>query len=454
LKKVFKNNILREFYLYILGGEVNPLFFTGHSGSNFSTNRLNTPASNDPYAALRYPEFRFFIANSFLFTVGFLMQEVIVGYELYKLTHDPLSLGLIGLAEVVPFVIVSLFGGYVADRYDKRTTLRISLTVIILASVILYLIFQPGFFDNYTLTERLIAIYSVFFLIGVAKGFYSPSSSSLKPFLVPRAIYHNSSTWSSSFWQAGSVMGPGIAGFLYVLIGLANTLLVVIGCFAVCLVLISMIDKKPVPRATNPGTIWQNLREGLSFVYRTRIVFYAISLDLFSVLFGGVVAILPVFAEDILHVGPEGLGMLRASPSVGALLTMFFMAYYPPTHTAWRNMLVAVAGFGVFTIIFALSQSFWLSCFALFMTGACDSVSVIIRQTILQIYPPDEMRGRVAAVNGIFVSSSNELGAFESGVGAKLLGTVPSVLLGGMVTILVVSWIYVRSRDLFGVRLS
>ncbi|TDB65926.1 MFS transporter [Arundinibacter roseus] len=415
---------------------------------------MQSISPNDPYAALKYPEFRYFIANSFLFTVGFLMQEVIVGYELYKITHDPLSLGLIGLAEVVPFVLVSLFGGYVADRYDKRWILRISLTIIIVASVILYLIFQPEFYTKYTLNERLVAIYSVFFLIGAAKGFYSPSSSSLKPFLVPRAIYHNSSTWSSSFWQAGSVMGPGIAGFLYVFIGLANTLLVVIGCFVVCLVLISMITKKPIPVATNPGTIWQNLREGLQFVTKTRIVFYAISLDLFSVLFGGVVAILPVFAEDILHVGPEGLGMLRASPSVGALLTMFFMAYYPPTHTAWRNMLLAVAGFGVFTIIFALSPFFWLSCFALFMTGSCDSVSVIIRQTILQIYPPDEMRGRVAAVNGIFVSSSNELGAFESGVAARFLGTVPSVLIGGVVTIAVVSWIYVRSKDLFGVKLS
>ena len=412
------------------------------------------PPPNDPYAALRYPEFRFFIANSFLYTVGFLIQEVIVGYELYKLTHDPLSLGLIGLSEVVPFVMVSLFGGYVADRFDKRNVLRISLSIIIVASIILYLIFQPGFFDHYTLQGRLALIYSVFFLIGAAKGFYSPSSSSLKPFLVPRAIYHNSSTWSSSFWQAGSVAGPGIAGFLYVLIGLTNTLLVVIGCFVVCLFLISMIDKKPVPVATNPGTIWQNLKEGLRFVFKTRIVLYAISLDLFSVLFGGVVAILPVFAEDILHVGPEGLGVLRAAPAVGALLTMFFMAYYPPTHTAWRNMLISVAGFGLFTIIFALSESFVISSIALFMTGACDSVSVIIRQTILQIYPPDEMRGRVAAVNGIFVSSSNELGAFESGVGAKLLGTVPSVLIGGVVTIGVVSWIYVRSRDLFGVRLS
>lgn len=415
---------------------------------------MNETPPNDPYAALRYPEFRFFITNSFLFTVGFLMQEVIVGYELYKVTHDPLSLGLIGLAEVVPFVLVTLFGGYLADRYDKINILRISLLVIIAASILLYLIFQPGFFDHYTLQGKLVLIYSVFFLIGAAKGFYSPSSSSLKPFLVPRAIYHNSSTWSSSFWQAGSVAGPGIAGFLYVFIGLTNTLLVVISCFVMCLFLISMISKKPVPTATNPGTIWQNLREGLSFVLKTRIVLYAISLDLFSVLFGGVVAILPVFAEDILRVGPEGLGLLRAAPSVGALLTMFFMAYFPPTHTAWRNMLLAVAGFGVFTIIFALSESFFLSCFALFMTGACDSVSVIIRQTILQIYPPDEMRGRVAAVNGIFVSSSNELGAFESGVGAKLLGAVPSVLLGGVVTIGVVSWIYTRSKDLFGIKLS
>lgn len=426
----------------------------GFEESDFPHNSLDTHTPNDPYAALRYPEFRYFIANSFLFTVGFLMQEVIVGYELYKLTHDPLSLGLIGLSEVVPFVLVSLFGGYVADRYDKRWVLRLSLIVIIVASVLLYLIFQPGFFDHYTMRGRLILIYSVFFLIGAAKGFYSPSSSSLKPFLVPRAIYHNSSTWSSSFWQAGSVMGPGIAGFLYVFIGLTHTLLVTIGCFVVCLFLISMIDKKPVPVATNPGTIWQNLREGLSFVFKTRIVLYAISLDLFSVLFGGMVAILPVFAEDILHVGPEGLGMLRAAPSVGALLTMFFMAYYPPTHTAWRNMLVAVAGFGVFTILFALSESFWLSCFALFMTGSCDSVSVIIRQTILQIYPPDEMRGRVAAVNGIFVSSSNELGAFESGVAARYLGAVPAVWIGGAITLVVVSWIYFRSRDLFGVHLS
>ncbi|GAB3175663.1 nickel resistance MFS transporter NreB [Telluribacter humicola] len=414
---------------------------------------LKPTRSNDAYAALRYNDFRFFIANSFLFTATILIQEVIVGYELYKMTHDPLSLGLIGLAEVIPFICTSLFGGHIADQYNKTTIMRISLSVIILGSVVLYLAFQPGFMDDLTFREQMVLIYSVFFLIGFSKGFYSPASSSLKPFLVPREIYHNSSTWSSSFWQAGAIMGPAIAGFLYAYIGLANTLLVVICSFVVCLVLLSFIKTLPAfVRTTTP--LFESLKEGFRFVFRTRIVLYAISLDLFSVLFGGVVAILPVFAEDILRVGPEGLGVLRAAPSVGALLTMFTMAYFPPTHNAWRNMLIAVGGFGVFTIVFALSTHFWLSCLALFMTGACDSVSVIVRQTILQLFPPDEMRGRVAAVNGMFVSSSNELGAFESGLAAKLMGTVPSVVLGGIFTIGVVSWIYVRSRDLFSVKLT
>lgn len=414
----------------------------------------NTPSPNDAYAALRFPEFRYFIANSFLVTASLLIQEVIVGYELYKITHDPLSLGLVGLAEVIPFILVSLFGGHLADRYDKKIILQLSLSVIIMGSAALYAFFQPSVLATLSPYQHLLSVYAVFFLIGLAKGFYSPASSSLKPFLVPREIYHNSSTWSSSVWQAGAITGPGVAGFLYAFLGFTNTLLFIIGVMIVCLVLISMIGHKPIPVAKKDGTIWESLREGLRFVFKTRIVLYAISLDLFSVLFGGVIAILPVFAEDILRVGPEGLGILRAAPSVGALLTMFAMAHYPPTHNAWRNMLIAVAGFGVFTILFSLSTNFWFSCFALFMTGTCDSVSVIVRQTILLIYPPDEMRGRVASVNGIFVSSSNELGAFESGLAAKTFGTVPSVMAGGVITILVVGWIYLRSKDLFSVRLS
>jgi MFS family permease len=414
---------------------------------------LKTISRQDPYAALRYSDFRFYISNTFLFSASILIQEVIVGYELYKMTHDPLALGLIGLAEVIPFVITSLFGGYIADQKNKITIMYISLVVILLGSVILFTAFQPVIYNALSQTQHLVVIYAVFALIGFAKGFYSPASSSLKPFLVPRPIYHNSSTWSSSFWQAGSITGPAAAGFLYVYLGLTGTLLMVIGNFVICWILLGMIKTRPeFSKISTP--LLESLKEGFRFVFKTRIVLYAISLDLFSVLFGGVVAILPVFAEDILKVGPEGLGLLRAAPSIGSLLTMFAMAYFPPTHNAWRNMLFAVAGFGMFTIVFALSTNFLLSCAALFATGVFDSVSVIVRQTILQIYPPDEMRGRVAAVNGMFVSSSNELGAFESGVMAKAFGTVPSVLAGGVFTIIVVGWIYLRSKDLFAVRLS
>lgn len=414
---------------------------------------MKAVASNDPYAALRYSDFRFFVSNSFLFSATIRIQEVIVGYELYKTTHDPLALGLIGLAEAIPFIITSLFGGYVADQKNKITIMHVSLVVILLGSGILYTAFQPGVYNRLAEWQHLAVIYAVFGLIGFAKGFYSPAASSLKPFLVPRTIYHNSSTWSSSFSQAGAIIGPAAAGFLYAYLGLTNTLLIVIVIFLICWVLLGMIKTRPeFPKIVTP--IMESLKEGFKFVFKTRIVLYAMTLDLFSVLFGGVIALLPIFAEDILKVGPEGLGLLRAAPSIGSMLTMFAMAYFPPTHNAWRNMLVAVAGFGVFTLVFAASTSFMLSCAALFATGVFDSVSVIIRQTILQIYPPDEMRGRVAAVNGIFVSSSNELGAFESGVMAKAFGTVPSVMMGGVLTLVVVTWVYLRSKDLFSVKLS
>lgn len=410
----------------------------------------------DTYASLRIPDFRYYVLNSFLITATLLIQEVLLGYELYKITHDPLALGLVGLAEAIPFILVSLFGGHLADRSDKKRILQISLLVIMLGSVVLYLAFQPVFETRLTLSLRLAVIYGVIMLIGTARGFYSPASSSLKPFLVPRELYPNSSTWSSSFWQAGAIMGPGMAGFLYSGLGLDNSLLVIIGLFGICFLLLSLIKNKPVVLSQEdmPLGFWDSLKEGFRFVFRTKIVFYAISLDLFSVLFGGVVAILPVFAEDILKVGAEGLGFLRAAPSVGAVLTMLYMTKNPPTHNAWRNMLLAVVGFGVATLIFALSTNFYLSLAMLSLTGAFDSVSVIIRQTVLQIFPPDHMRGRVAAVNGIFVSSSNEIGAFESGLAARLFGTVPSVVLGGAFTLIVVAYVYVKSKDLFSVRLS
>ena len=410
---------------------------------------------NDTFASLRIPDFRYFVMNSFLITATLLIQEVVLGYELYKITHDPLALGLVGLAEALPFIALSLFGGHLADRRDKKRILQWSLGVITLSSVILYIAFQPTVLSGLSETARLAVIYGVLMLIGTAKGFYSPASSSLKPFLVPRELYANSATWSSSFWQAGAIVGPGVAGFFYSGLGFDNTLLVVIGLLVVCFVLITLVSRKPVTVSDAPVLGFrESLKEGFQFVFKTQIVLYAISLDLFSVLFGGVVAILPVYAEDILKVGAEGLGFLRAAPSVGAVLTMAYMTKYPPIHNAWRNMLLAVAGFGIATIIFALSTNFYISIVMLALTGAFDSVSVIIRQTILQIFPPDHMRGRVAAVNGIFVSSSNEIGAFESGLAARLLGTVPSVLLGGAVTLIVVTYVYAKSKALLSVKLS
>jgi MFS family permease len=412
-------------------------------------------SSDDSFASLRIPDFRYFVMNSFLITATMLIQEVVLGYELYKMTHDPLALGLVGLAEAIPFIALSLFGGHLADRRDKKRILQWSLLVITLGSVILYFMFQPLVVSRLSQTAQLATIYGVLMLIGTAKGFYSPASSSLKPFLVPRELYANSATWYSSFWQIGAITGPGVAGFLYSGLGFDNTLLVVIGLQIVCFLLITLVSRHPVPVSDSPVLGFrESLKEGFQFVFNTPIVLYAISLDLFSVLFGGVVAILPVFAEDILKVGAEGLGVLRAAPSIGAVLTLAYMTKHPPTNNAWRNMLLAVAGFGVATIIFSQSTNFYLSVLMLALTGAFDSVSVIIRQTIMQIFPPDHLRGRVAAVNGIFVSSSNEIGAFESGLMARLLGTTPSVLVGGVFTLVALGYIYTKSKSLLSVKIN
>lgn len=411
--------------------------------------------STDPYAALRYPEFVNLITANSLITAAIMIQEVVIGYELYKITHDPLSLGFIGLAEALPYISLALFGGHYADRKDKRTIMQISQSIILACSLGLIWVMSPENRTEFSQTSLLLTVYGILAMIGFAKGFYSPASSSLKAFLTPREVYSNAATWSSTFWQTGAIAGPGVAGFMYAYMGLTNTLWVVVALFAVTQVMLAMISKKPIPVIEDTSiSLWQSIKEGIKFVFEKKILFYSISLDLAAVLFGGVIAILPVFAEDILKVGAEGLGIMRAAPSVGAVLTIFMTAYYAPTHNAWRNMLIAVAGFGVATIVFAISTNFWLSVFMLFFTGAFDAISVVIRQTILQVVPPDNMRGRVIAVNSVFVSSSNEIGAFESGVAAKLLGTVPSVLVGGGLTMVIVTWVWIKSKDLFGVKLT
>ncbi|MBB3837216.1 MFS family permease [Runella defluvii] len=411
--------------------------------------------STDPYAALRYPEFVNLITTNSLITAALLIQEVVIGYELYKITHDPLSLGFIGLAEAIPYISLALFGGHYADRKDKRTIMQISQSVILVCSLGLIALMNPENRNHLSQTSLLLTVYGILAVIGFAKGFYSPAVSSMKAFLTPREVYSNAATWSGTFWQVGAIAGPGVAGFLYAYLGLINTLWVVVVILAITQGMLLLISKKPIPQAGEEETVslWQSIKEGIQFVYQQKILLYSISLDLAAVLFGGVIAILPVFAEDILKVGAEGLGILRAAPSVGAVLTIFMTAYFPPARHAWRNMLISVAGFGVATLVFAVSTHFWLSVVMLFFTGAFDAISVVIRQTILQVVPPDHMRGRVISVNSVFVSSSNEIGAFESGVLAKVMGTVPSVLLGGSLTMVIVIWVWIKSKELFKVEL-
>ena len=410
-------------------------------------------ATQDAFAALRYRDFSIVTLNQFCLTLAILIQEIIVAYSLYKITKDPLTLGLIGLAEAIPFIALSLWGGYFADRFNKQTIMKICLFFAIPLPLVLWGLFHAYGLKHIELSTLSWGVYAVIFGLGTIRGFYNPSATSLKPFLIPREIYANGATRTTIGWQSGVIIGPMLGGFMLAFFGRETSFISVAVLLSLCFLLVNLLSKRTFPKIETERVL-QSLGEGFRFIAKTKIVLWAISLDLVSVLFGGVIALLTIFAEDILKIGPEGLGYLRAAPSIGALITMIALTRFPPTRHAWRNMLLAVAGFGLFTLLFAYSNYLWLSLFALAMTGACDSISVVIRQTILQIYPPENMRGRVAAVNGMFVSSSNELGAFESGLAAKYLGPVIATVFGGGMTLLVVALSWTKTKDLFGVDIT
>ena len=410
-------------------------------------------ATQDAFAALRYRDFSLVTLNQFCLTLAILIQEIIVAYSLYKITKDPLTLGLIGLAEAIPYIALSLWGGYFADRFNKQTIMKICLFFAIPLPLVLWGLFHAYGLKHIELSTLSWGVYAVIFGLGTIRGFYNPSATSLKPFLIPREIYANGATRTTIGWQSGVIIGPMLGGLMLAFLGRETSFISVAVLLSLCFLLVNLLSKRTFPKIETERVL-QSLGEGFRFIAKTKIVLWAISHDLVSVLFGGVIALLPIFAEDILKIGPEGLGYLRAAPSIGALITMIALTRFPPTRHAWRNMLLAVAGFGLFTLLFAYSDYLWLSLFALAMTGACDSISVVIRQTILQIYPPENMRGRVAAVNGMFVSSSNELGAFESGLAAKYLGPVIATVFGGSMTLLVVAFSWAKTKDLFGVNIT
>jgi MFS family permease len=401
----------------------------------------------DPYAALRYPEFRSYLGMRFFFTFAYQMQAVIIGFHIYHLTKDPLALGFVGLCEAIPAISVALYGGYVADKSEKRGLLLKIFSGVFLCSLVM-LIVTTKQMHAYVPTSYIIPImYLMVFGIGIARGFFAPATFSLMARIIPKELYPNSSTWNSSSWQAASIAGPAIGGLIYGFYGITVTYVVIVSFILIALICIFFL-KPHEPTFIPKQSIVTSLTEGVRFVFKSKMMLGAMSLDMFSVFFGGAVALLPVFANDILKVGSEGLGFMRAAASSGAVITMLAMTRFSPMNKPWRNLIIAVIGFGTSIICYGLSKSFYLTLVFLFMEGAFDSISVIIRSTIMQLLTPDDMRGRVSAVNSMFIGSSNEIGAFESGLTAKLMRTVPAVVFGGSMTIIIAGITYFKTKEL------
>jgi len=393
---------------------------------------------SDAFTAVRNGNFRYFLGYRFFMTMATLMQSVIVSWHMYYLTHNVLWLGLIGLVEVIPQISISLFAGHYIDLWDRKKIVRNSTIILLIGSSILA-IYSIESFHSF---ERL-GIWPIFitiFLTGLSRGILMPAHTALLGQLVDKKDYANAATWSSANWQIGAVMGPALGGLIYGFSTITVAYSSIIFIYFISLYMISRVQIKHIVNKalTADEDIFSRIREGIRFVLQSPELLGAFSLDMFAVLFGGAVALLPVFASDVLHVGPEGLGFLRACPAIGAIMMSFYLMFYPPVHNSGRTLLFAVSAFGLCMIGFAFSHWFWLSALLLLLSGLFDNVSVVIRGTILQLYTPEHMRGRVASVNSIFIGSSNELGAFESGVTAKLMGLVPSVAFGGIMTLIVV----------------
>ena len=407
----------------------------------------------DSFAALRYKDFRFYLGMRFFFTFAYQMQAVIIGFYIYQTTKNVFALGLVGLCEAIPAIGIALYGGYVADKSEKRKMLLVISSLVFFASLVMFGVTMKNT-GNYIQTSWIIpVIFLMIFLNGVARAFYGPATFTIYAHSIPRELYPNGSTWSSSSWQIASILGPAAGGLIYGFYGITAAFAVILIFLCISIGLIYLLRSYP-PVYVPKESIWTSLAEGIDFVFKSKVMIWAMSLDLFSVFFGGAVALLPVFADDILKVGSQGLGIMRAMSSLGAVLTMLAMARFSPMNKPWRNLLIAVTGFGLSIICFGLSRSFYLSLVFLFTEGAFDSISVVIRGTIVQLLTHDHMRGRVSAVNSMFIGSSNEIGAFESGTAAKLLGTVPSVIFGGSMTIAIVTITYLKTKKLVPLSLN
>jgi MFS family permease len=393
-------------------------------------------------ALLSIPEVRALLGARGLAALGMSAIATVVAFQVWELTGEPLALGILGLVEAIPALGLMLFGGHVADRRDRRSVIIVTGVLLALGTLALAIMsLQPE-------SIGLGGILAVVFLIGVAAGFERPALTAFETQVIPIEQATQGASWTGSMWTGGAIVGPALAGVAIAFLGIPATYLLLAVLMAVAVLLVTRISRKPMPQPEEGEGVIESLTSGVRYVVRHQVLLASMALDLFAVFFGGAIALLPVFASDILGVGPIGLGLLRTAPSVGALLAMLATARFPPKRRAGPILLVCVAIFGVSMLVFGLSTSFILSLGALFVAGLADGVSVVIRIVIVRVESPEAMRGRIASVNHVFISASNELGAFESGVAATLLGVVPSVIAGGLVTLGIVAVVAVLAPQL------
>jgi len=403
---------------------------------------------NDPYAALRFKEFNIFLLVRFALVFGWSMQFLVIEWQVYALTNDELNLGIIAACEFIPAFFMAPFAGYIVDRKEKRNLFAICIALFSLISFGLFWLTSNTIELAWTTNSILYSIYALVFFGGILRAFFGPTIFSLIALIVPKQVYPNAATWSSSTWKGAAVTGALFAGFLIAWIGVHLTLGIIFLLVMVSLVLVFQIEKKPIINKKTNETVKESLKAGLTFVFKDKVILGALTLDMIAVLFGGAVVLFSVFATDVLDAGPKGFGILNAALSSGSIITMLATTYLPITKNTGKKLLISIFGFGVFMIVFGASKLFWLSVVALFFAGVFDGISMVIRQTILQLKTPDEMRGRVGAVNSMFVGSSNELGGFESGIAAKIFGAPLAVVLGGTVTLITVITIGIKNKML------
>lgn len=406
------------------------------------------PTKYNAFAAIQIPEFRSFLIGRFTFIMGLRMLGTLVGWWVYELTNEPFAIGLIGLSEVIPAVSLSLYAGHVIDISEKRKLMLRGVTLYFSAVLVLILFslkITSEQFSNHTI---VFCIYIIVFLTGIFRSFTGPTFNAMVGSIVPRNMLLNATTWNQGIWLSASVIGHASVGFLIAGIGNTGSLIVVAALAATGFIFLFQLKPKPPLNERGEKKTLDSVKEGLLYVFKTKELLGALSLDLFAVLFGGAVAMIPVFAKDILLVGPVGFGWLNAASDIGSVIIIIALTVAPIRTQQGKKLMYAVAGFGVCIITFALSKIFWISFAALMVSGVLDGISVVTRGTILQLKTPDNMRGRVMSVNSMFINSSNELGQFESGVAAKLLGVIPSVVFGGCMTILVVTITWFKAPSL------